>query len=155
MRLLYIETKQLKEFHNATDVLYAILSHCWEEDEVLYQDIVNTTAVERKGYEKIRNFCNVAARDGFQYVWIDTCCIDKSSSAELSEAINSIFNWYQQADVCFAYLSDCAYDDVAGLTDLRLEAGKVEVLHASKWFTRGWTLQELIAPRTVVFLSSE
>ena len=155
MRLLYVKTKQLKDFHNATDVPYAILSHCWEDDEVLYQDIVNNTAQDRKGYEKISKFCDVAARDGFQYVWIDTCCIDKSSSAELSEAINSMFNWYQQADVCFAYLSDCAYDDVAGLTDLRLEAGKVKVLHASKWFTRGWTLQELIAPRTVVFLSSE
>lgn len=155
MRLLDVKTKQLKDFHNATDVPYAILSHCWEDDEVLYQDIVNDTARDRKGYEKISNFCDVAARDGFQYAWIDTCCIDKSSSAELSEAINSMFNWYQQADVCFAYLSDCPYDDVAGLTDSRQKAGKLEVLRASKWFTRGWTLQELIAPRTVIFLSSK
>src|ERR1700733_11317378 len=85
----------------------------------------------------------MAAADGFHYIWIDTCCIDKASSAELSEAINSTYRWYHESGVCYAYLADVppnAVDD---------EFAK------SRWFTRGWTLQELIAPSTVIFLGKE
>lgn len=87
----------------------------------------------------MKNTCHRALQDGFQYVWIDTCCIDKSSSAELSEAINSMFRWYQESKICYAFLSDVA----DGRT----------LFHESRWFSRGWTLQELIAPKRVVFLN--
>lgn len=155
MRLLDVETKELRYFVKSTDVAYAILSHCWGDDEVMYQDIVDKTASQKGGYGKLEMFCNVAAREGFRYAWVDTCCIDKSSSSELSEAINSMFSWYQQADACYAYLFDCKYKDVAGLTDPRRKSEGIGALRASKWFTRGFTLQELIAPTTVVFLSAE
>jgi hypothetical protein len=82
--------------------LYAILSHTWglDTEEVTFEDLTNGTGEEKPGYEKIR-FCGVQARqDKLQYFWIDTCCIDKSSSAELAEAINSMFSWYQGAVKC-------------------------------------------------------
>ncbi|EEU44562.1 uncharacterized protein NECHADRAFT_101749 [Fusarium vanettenii 77-13-4] len=147
MRLLEIESRTLKEFSDKTRVSYAILSHRWEDDEVLFQDLTQGTASLKRGWKKVENFCRVAQKEGFRYVWIDTCCIDKSSSAELSEAINSMYRWYQNADTCFAYLNDCSYEAVR-------QPGSTE-LQKSKWFTRGWTLQELIAPAEVVFLSAE
>ncbi|UPK94019.1 hypothetical protein LCI18_004954 [Fusarium solani-melongenae] len=133
MRLLDVESWTLKEFTDETRVSYAILSHRWEDDEVLFQDITQGMVPFKKGWEKVENFCRIAKKEGFRYGWIDTCCIDKSSSTELSEAINSMYRWYQHADTCFAYLNDCSYET----------------------FTRGWTLQELIAPAEVVFLSAE
>ncbi|RSL43490.1 hypothetical protein CEP51_016355 [Fusarium floridanum] len=147
MRLLNIESGKLEEFPDETLVSYAILSHRWEDDEVLFQDITQTTAPLKKGWQKVENFCRVARKEGFRYVWIDTCCIDKSSSAELSEAINSMFRWYQNADLCYAYLNDCSYEAVR-----QPESSEFQ---KSKWFTRGWTLQELIAPAEVVFMSAE
>ncbi|KAI8658962.1 HET domain-containing protein [Fusarium keratoplasticum] len=90
MRLLKIESGTLEEFTDETRVSYAILSHRWEDDEVLFQDITQGTAPLKKGWQKVENFCSIAEKEGFRYVWIDTCCIDKSSSTELSEAINSI-----------------------------------------------------------------
>ncbi|KAI8714887.1 HET domain-containing protein [Fusarium sp. LHS14.1] len=147
MRLLEIESETLKEFPDETRMSYAILSHRWEDDEVLFQDITQGTAPLKKGWQKVEKFCRIAQKEGFRYVWIDTCCIDKSSSAELSEAINSMYRWYQNADTCFAYLNDCSYEAVHQPGSTKLEN--------SKWFTRGWTLQELIAPTEVVFLSAE
>lgn len=93
---------------------------------------------------KIRRACETARRDGFQYIWNDACCIDKTDSAELSEAINSMYAWYRDATVCYAYLTD-----VSPGPSLQEQFAK------SRWFTRGWTLQELIAPREVVFLTKE
>lgn len=98
---------------------------------------------QKAGYKKIQQCCKVGAADGLEYVWIDTCCIDKTSSSELSEAINSMFRWYQEAQVCYAYLSDVP----SGL-DYRSPK-----FRRSRWFTRGWTLQELIAPRSLIFFS--
>ncbi|KAK4234253.1 vegetative incompatibility protein HET-E-1 [Achaetomium macrosporum] len=102
---------------------------------------------ERKaGYAKIAYACSQAERDGYRYVWVDTCCIDKRSSAEVSEAINSMFSWYQRAAVCYAYLEDVHSDDYAnGYLTWK------DHFNSSRWFTRGWTLQELLAPRKVVF----
>ena len=120
---------------------YAILSHTWEGEEVLFADMQNGSAASKAGYRKLRYSCKQAAADGYDYIWIDTCCIDKSSSAELSEAINSMFSYYQKAGKCYAYLADVP--------------SKVSTLTRSKWFTRGWTLQELIAPHTVIFYSSD
>ncbi|EIW58294.1 uncharacterized protein TRAVEDRAFT_82962, partial [Trametes versicolor FP-101664 SS1] len=94
---------------------------------------------------KIKAACQVAREDGFLLLWIDTCCIDKSSSTELSEAINSMFEWYELADICYAYLADVPGDDDP--------TQAVSLFWQSRWHTRGWTLQELIAPTRVVFLT--
>jgi hypothetical protein len=109
----------------------------------LSQDLQNRVAEEKAGYPKIKGCCKVAAADGFDFVWIDTCCVDKSGSTELSEAINSRWVWYKKSEVCFAYLADVP--STAG--------NFVDIFSNSRWFTRGWTLQELISPSSVVFYS--
>jgi hypothetical protein len=148
MYLLDTSTLHLHAFFDPDVPYYAILSHRWEEGEVLYQDIRNGTAESKPGYAKVRGCCDLARSEGWDYVWLDSCCIDKASSVELSEAINSMFRWYEEAQVCYAYLSDVPHpykayepDEDRYMTDFR----------ESEWFTRGWTLQELLAPRTVVF----
>ena len=97
--------------------------------------------------EKIRRCCKIAAGDGYDWVWLDSCCIDKTSSTELSEAINSMFDWYALAEVCYVYLEDVRHDDdpLAKDSDFR----------KARWHTRGWTLQELLAPAFVIFMSQE
>jgi hypothetical protein len=121
---------------------YAILSHTWEADdqEVTFQDICNTTGNSKNGYRKIQFCRQQAQKDGLQYFWVDSCCINQSSSAELSTAINSMFRWYQNAAKCYVYLSDVS---------------TVSAFHRSRWFTRGWTLQELLAPASVEFFSQD
>lgn len=143
MRLLHAQTKQFAEFFDQIPP-YAILSHTWGSDELTFRQM------EQKGYtpsKKIDGCCEQALKDDLKYVWIDTCCIDKSSSAELSEAINSMFNWYRKSEVCYAYLSDVRPRIKISLPDDEFP----EYLDESRWFTRGWTLQELIAPKNVVF----
>lgn len=132
----------VEEFYDDAIPTYAILSHTWGEEEVTLQDIQNGEAQGKKGYQKIRGCCAYASANGFSYVWIDTCCIDKTSSAELSEAINSMYRWYEDAYICYAYLADIS-------VDRRHDMG------ASRWFTRGWTLQELIAPFRLLFLDTD
>lgn len=122
---------------------YAVLSHQWGVEEVTFQDMYHLKRAKAKaGYSKIQQTCRQAAGDGLRYVWVDTCCIDKTSSAELSEAINSMYQWYSDAKICYVYLSDIQFNAV------RLDSNS---LARSAWFTRGWTLQELIAPQSVVF----
>ncbi|KAG4291476.1 hypothetical protein FPRO06_03361 [Fusarium proliferatum] len=119
---------------------YAILSHTWENhQEVTYQECNHESSESKTGHEKIRKTCELALGDGLDYVWIDTCCIDKSSSAELTEAINSMFLWYKEAAVCYVYLVDKFQGSSLG--DCR-------------WFSRGWTLQELIAPKFMTFFDN-
>ncbi|KAF1962472.1 HET-domain-containing protein [Byssothecium circinans] len=134
---------------------YAILSHTWgrDDEEFTFQDLMSDRGKGKPGYRKVRFCTERAARDGLQYSWVDTCCIDKSSSAELSEAINSMFRWYQNAERCYVYLSDVSRDPPDGddLGSLRWKPA----FRNSRWFTRGWTLQELIAPASVEFFSSE
>jgi hypothetical protein len=131
MRLLNARTLQLESFF-ADIPSYAILSHVWEDDEVLLSDLANIPAAKlRKGFKKIEKTCEQALNDNCDYCWIDTCCIDKTSSAELSEAINSMFEWYKQSHICYAYLADVV---------------TVEQFEKSRWFKRAWTLQELLAP---------
>jgi hypothetical protein len=126
---------------------YAILSHTWQEgQEVTLDDLIHKTGKEKSGYDKIVFCAQQAKRDSLHYFWVDTCSIDKSSSAELSEAINSMFKWYEAADRCYVYLSDVSADDSA------LADGS---FHSSRWFTRGWTLQELLAPSTVQFFTKD
>ncbi|KAI0890982.1 HET-domain-containing protein [Annulohypoxylon nitens] len=134
---------------------YAILSHTWEENEIIFDDIENGKAnntddkntATLASLSKIRGACIQAADSGYQYIWIDSCCIDKKSSAELSEAINSMFVWYRDAAVCYAFLLNSPN-----------ELGAQEAKHIfakNKWFTRGWTLQELLAPEEVIFFSGD
>jgi hypothetical protein len=124
--------------------------HTWGKEEVTLQDIKTNMAMKFKGYNKVKMACSVAAADGFEYVWIDTCCIDKTSSAELSEALNSMYRWYQEAEECYAYLADVPQNTINRLTGvIGPEFRKII------WFTKGWTLQELIAPSSVIFLDNE
>lgn len=124
---------------------YAILSHTWADEEVSFQRFTNLDDKARslKGFGKIQQTCEMALRSGIRYSWIDTCCIDKTSSAELTESINSMFQYYRDAVVCYAWLADlpATNSSVASKADFA----------ACRWFTRGWTLQELIAPTHVEF----
>lgn len=145
MRLLNTTTNLFEEFIGTNIPTYAILSHTWGEEEVSFQDMANEPFYRsKKGYAKIFMTCQLAKADGFQYAWIDTCCIDKTSSAELSEAINSMYQWYAKARKCYVYLAD-------------LKSGPTWRDHLAdcRWFTRGWTLQELIAPENVYFFDQE
>jgi ankyrin repeat protein len=139
MRLLKTDTIQVQTFEYGDIPPYAILSHRWGKDELTYQDLEASaeTRERKEGFKKVKQCCSKAKADGFDYVWIDTCCIDKTSSAELSEAINSMFNWYYQAERCYAHLADVP--SKSSFKD-------------SEWFTRGWTLQELLAPSDIHFV---
>lgn len=108
MRLLNTLTLKLEYFPSNVKDAYAILSHVWgpEKDEVSFQDMKNGSAEQKDGYQKLEKACHLAVKDGIGYIWIDTCCIDKDSSSELSEAINSMFHYYKDAAVCYAYLFD-------------------------------------------------
>jgi len=110
MRLLNTETRKLEEFFGQIPQ-YAILSHRWRDGEVQFSDIDQPHARNMPGYSKIEGCCIQADEDGYRYVWIDTCCINKSSSSELSEAINSMFMWYKKAQICYAYLDDVSRCD--------------------------------------------
>jgi hypothetical protein len=183
---------------------YAILSHRWEAEEVTLQEFSNPESRNKRGYEKIKNCCLQAKKDGYSYTWVDTCCIDKTSSAELSESINSMFKWYRNSRICYAYLSDIEIDPKSKMITFRIpespnyspespmhgypnrplvaydpisptcsipetfdsdgeadnisslkKPGKFSALFRSQWFSRGWTLQELLAPKNVVFYSAD
>ncbi|KAF2818494.1 HET-domain-containing protein, partial [Ophiobolus disseminans] len=146
MRLLHVDTRQLEEFFGDAIPPYAILSHTWGPDEVVFRDFENEEYRNKHSYAKIDGCCREAKKSALSYVWVDTCCIDKSSSAELSEAINSMFQWYRVASVCYAYLEDVppGEDPYQFGTAFR----------KSRWHTRGWTLQELLAPKRVIFFNS-
>ena len=135
---------------------YAILSHTWDADtdEVTYRDLMDGTGKSKAGYNKIRFCGEQARRDGVQYFWVDTCCIDKSNSTELAEAINSMFRWYQNAAKCYVYLSDVSTTKRKA-SDQFSEFAWEPAFQASRWFTRGWTLQELLAPGSVEFFSRD
>jgi len=130
---------------------YAILSHTWGDEEVLFKDLADGTAKNKAGYTKIRFCGDQAARDELKFFWVDTCCIDKSDAAELQDALNSMFRWYRNAVKCYVYLTDVltCQQDADG------DPGWELAFRKSRWFTRGWTLQELIAPTIVEFFSPE
>ncbi|KAI1857580.1 uncharacterized protein JN550_013149 [Neoarthrinium moseri] len=136
-------------------LVYAILSHTWGPDEVVFTDLSNSSSdwQQKSGYDKIEFCAKQAKKDGFQYVWVDTCCIDKSDAIELQTAINSMFRWYRDAERCYVYLSDVS---VPITPDRQQNIRPWEAaLRQSRWFTRGWTLQELVAPKIVEFYSKE
>ena len=133
MWLLNTTTVELEGFPNhKTPYIpdYAILSHTWGEREVTFQEIQNASYSldEATGYKKIKGCCEQATSDGFKYVWIDTCCIDKTNNVELTEAINSMFQWYRNAQVCYVYLVDVPSNE-----EPRSEDSK---FRKSRWFTR-------------------
>lgn len=173
MRLLNTTTLKFEDFHGIPEEPYAILSHRWGDEEITYKDLkafhkvqkqlermkpyervvgrsnqyvvsasrrYSTKMRRRAGFRKIVAFCKRARQRGLRLAWVDTCCIDKRSSAELSEAINSMYQWYRSARECYVWLEDCHADDPVSL-------GRCQ------WFSRGWTLQELLAPSYVVFFS--
>ena len=137
-------------FANDKDIPpYAILSHTWEDgQEVTFKDLVDGTGKDKTGYNKIRLCAQQAKCDNLQYFWLDTCCIDKSNPVELQKAINSMFRWYKKAKKCYVYLQDVS---IKGTVSDTWEPA----FRQSKWFRRGWTLQELLAPVSVEFFSRE
>jgi hypothetical protein len=141
MWLINVHTLQLSAFFEPCPQ-YIILSHRWGNEEVTFQDFQQGTNKHKFGYDKILRFCDLikAQWPSIHHAWVDTCCIDKASNAELSEAINSMYRWYKQAHVCVAYLQDTS------------TAAKVS---KSEWFQRGWTLQELLAPSCVLFYNED
>ncbi|KAI0471954.1 heterokaryon incompatibility protein-domain-containing protein [Xylariaceae sp. FL0804] len=158
MRLLHTTELLVQDF-NGDVPPYAILSHTWGDEELSFSDMEDGRKDGRslrslKGWQKITQCCKQAISDGFEYVWIDTCCIDKRSSAELSEAINSMFSWYRDAVLCYAYLEDVVVDSDRSEDRSESHEAYPPGLIKSRWFTRGWTLQELIAPPILVFYSS-
>ncbi|KAI0904718.1 HET domain-containing protein [Ustulina deusta] len=149
MWLINIKSMSLEEFTPPNLPSYAILSHTWENDEVTFQEFNKLESAQKKaGFAKIEKTCELAAAKGIPYVWVDTCCIDKSSSAELSEAINSMFEWYKLSTVCFAYLSDLIVNPLMESPTLWRDKKRRLVC---RWFQRGWTLQELLAPASLEF----
>jgi Heterokaryon incompatibility protein (HET) len=154
MRLINVHTMEFEEFNGSSTPEYAILSHTWEKEEVSYAQFQEPSSQSMVGYRKIVYLSKQAQEDDLNYAWIDTCCIDKSSSSELTEAINSMFKWYKGAKFCYAYLEDIQDLNAAGLA-VRLKQfdspSYVASALTSRWFTRGWTLQELLAPPNVKF----
>ncbi|KAI1468174.1 HET-domain-containing protein [Daldinia caldariorum] len=151
------ETGTLKLIEKRPNELlrYAILSHTWEDDEITFNDIESgeasyasvKTVAALASLSKLLGACTQAANDGYEYIWIDSCCIDKRSSSELSEAINSMFAWYRDADICYAFL-------LKAPNELATPEAKAE-FETNRWFTRGWTLQELLAPKHLIFFSGD
>ncbi|KAH7089856.1 heterokaryon incompatibility protein-domain-containing protein, partial [Paraphoma chrysanthemicola] len=141
MRLIHVETKRLKEFVGRSPP-YAILSHTWSDSEVTYDDMLTGNGTKKLGWRKIEETCRQAREDGLQYAWVDTCCINKESSSELSESINSMFRWYREAAICYAFLQDARRTASTGQDVLELWPN----FQRARWFRRGWTLQELLAP---------
>jgi hypothetical protein len=162
MRLLHTTTKQLRTCYQDFPP-YAILSHTWGEQEITLQELgvvtANDKAVDsikgKSGWKKIEIFCEVARGKGFDYAWVDTCCIDKTSSAELQEAINSMFRYYRDSKLCIVYMGDVrpssGGQNYAAWKEQHLE----REFKQSRWFQRGWTLQELLAPEHVEFYTGD
>ncbi|KAL7905359.1 heterokaryon incompatibility domain-containing protein [Trichoderma velutinum] len=160
MRLINVRTLKLQEFIGSVPP-YAILSHTWGKHEISLQSFqTQSHRLDTSGFAKIQATCRLARNQGLDFVWVDTCCIDKTSSAELGEAINSMFKWYQDAAICYAFLEDVSAEEVnsavqpIGTPQALTTTNLGLAFSRSRWFTRGWTLQELIAPRRLEFVDT-
>ncbi|KAI0366297.1 HET-domain-containing protein [Pilatotrama ljubarskyi] len=155
MWLLNTRTAELRQFASSQGLRYAIISHVWQQEpkeQTFHEVRAILVRCKESGEDplpllsrKIQDCCRMAARAGHEWLWLDTCCIDQHSSAELSEAINSMFAWYSDAQVCYVYLHDVGDDEDPSVEGSAFRRGV--------WHTRGWTLQELLAPGCVIFLS--
>ncbi|OJI83058.1 hypothetical protein ASPTUDRAFT_57031 [Aspergillus tubingensis CBS 134.48] len=147
MRLINVDTLNLEEFYGSAPS-YAILSHTWgaDHEELSFRDITENSIKRKSLPFKVAKCCEQAKKDGIQYAWVDTCCIDKTNSVELGEAINSMFRWYNEAAVCYAYLADVTIEDNNRFP--------LTQFSSCRWFQRGWTLQELLAPDNLRFFDS-
>lgn len=153
LKRLTEDTFELESFDHDHPPPYAILSHTWLEDqEVTYDELRDGTGRKKTGFDKIRFCGKQAAADGLQYFWVDTCCIDKSNTSELETAINYMFRWYQRSSRCYVYLSDVSVGDHEPAA---FQIIWTDAFRRSRWFKRGWTLQELMAPGSVEFFSRE
>ncbi|KAH7319320.1 hypothetical protein BKA65DRAFT_556744 [Rhexocercosporidium sp. MPI-PUGE-AT-0058] len=167
MRLFSTEKVQFVEVYGSDVPSYAILSHTWFDGEILLQDLQGADirdalwsalsenppevlrGIKANGFKKVLRTTEIARRNGYDLLWVDTCCIDKTSSAELSEAINSMYRWYGGAEVCYAHLSDVPAASVES------PFGPNSKFRRSRWFNRGWTLQELIASQQVEIFAND
>jgi hypothetical protein len=167
MWLLNTTTYELSDFTGQELPPYAILSHTWSNSEVLFRDMetfpISVPTTQKLGFVKVSQFCKMAKTYGFEYGWVDSCCIDKRSSAELSEAINSMYAWYRDAGVCIVYFHDVprvpkadekGFSEATDSWESRCRKW-IETFKKSRWFTRGWTLQELIAPKRRIFFARD
>jgi len=157
MRLLDTSTLQFREFYGSNKPPYAILSHTWTGEEVSFDEILTPTSgtQQKAGFSKIKGCCEMAKEQGVSFAWVDSCCIDRRSSAELTEAINSMYLWYHDAVICFVYLVDVpGASTVVNGRKISLD-DQIEAFKKSRWFTRGWTLQELIASSNRMFLAND
>ncbi|KAF2680742.1 HET-domain-containing protein, partial [Lentithecium fluviatile CBS 122367] len=163
LRLQYNGDYELVRYVGKHVPPYAILSHTWgrDDEEVAFSDIQNATYRNKPAFAKLQFCGEQAAKDNLEHFWVDTCCINKSSDAELSEALNSMFRWYRNATKCYVYLADVAVNRDSQQLPLELMDPESHQLpfestfRQSRWFTRGWTLQELVAPSSVDFFSCE
>ncbi|KAH7009281.1 heterokaryon incompatibility protein-domain-containing protein [Microdochium trichocladiopsis] len=157
MRLLEIKedgSLSLREYSPEDVLLYAILSHTWgaDDQEITFRDVQQHTGHHKDGYQKLTFCSQQAALDGLKHFWIDTCCIDKSNSQELQEAINSMFSWYRDANHCYVFLTDVHKNssDDDDDDDRPSQVQWEKAFKSSRWFTHGWTLQAL----STLFLQS-
>jgi hypothetical protein len=149
MRLLHAKNLYFEEFFEDACPDYVVFSHNWGtvEEEVTYSDLLNGRKRDTTGYAKIISLCAKTVEHKYSWVWVDTCCIDKNSSAELTEAVHSMFRWYQNARKCFVYMNDVLWESKT--------AASRQSFRSSRWHIRGWLLQELLAPRINVFYDRE
>ncbi|KAK4958132.1 hypothetical protein LTR10_004557 [Elasticomyces elasticus] len=187
MRLLNTTTLEFEEFFDTQQVKYSILSHCWSQDprkpEVSHQAYLSKTYNKSgAGYQKIIRCCKLSRERGLGYTWVDTCCVDKTSSTELSETINSsasvldvagvwltqftVFRWYRESAECYVFMDDLGFETLPKVAELTAEGrwmqdlepatvADVDAFVENRWFSRGWTLQELLAPRSVLFYNDD
>ncbi|KAK7958654.1 hypothetical protein PG988_013502 [Apiospora saccharicola] len=152
MRLIDVKNYVFQEFLGSQTPKYAILSHTWGHEEVTHQEWLgwlatgSSSAMKKQGFQKIMGACKQAKEDHLDGLWVDTNCIDKTSSAELTEAINSMYAWYRDSTICYCYMADVP---TASSSDDDI----LTLFRESRWHTRGWTLQELLASRQIVFYS--
>jgi hypothetical protein len=142
MRLINTSTLQPHDFSSSTIPKHAILSHTWGKDEITFQDMQSHSRASTRGWAKITETCRLAQDQYISFAWIDTCCIDKSSSVEPTESINSMFKWYRDAVICYVYLED-----------LEKHLETVQDMSACRWLTRGWNCRNFWLRRKSISLT--
>ena len=146
---MLIDHKSSRKILRGTDILDQVNAYSAENPknrhdrlkllEVMKELCGDMSDLERRNcqdFVKLVEFFNISLKYGCNYVWFDSGCIDKSSSTELEESIRSMFNWYRNSKICIVHLADTT----SFWTVVR-----------DTWFTRGWTLQELLAPKKIKF----